>query len=279
MNNLFEIAEACLHKSNIDEKLELTHQAKLLLDPNQLEMTSKQAVQPISRVKFPERPILLAPRHMPKRNLKSHDGVIAFFHAIAHVEFVAIYLAWDLLYRFRGLPDQFYQDWLNVADEEAQHFELIREHLRGFNIEYGDLPAHGGLWDHASETAHDLLARLALVPRCMEARGLDVTPGIIARFVAKGDEAGTAILNRILNDEVGHVERGSYWFKFVCNQKGLEPESQYQALITQYYRGGKPKGPFNRTMRKVAGFSDAELDWLEACSLQQQAPLYFSKIP
>lgn len=263
MKKLFKIAEACLHNPSIDEKLVLTHRSKQLLDNNQLDFDTSHPVESISQVKFPEKPILQAPRYMPKRNLTSQDGVIAFFHAIAHVEFMAIYLAWDLIYRFRGLPEQFYQDWLCVADEEAQHFELLRQHLRRFNVEYGDLPAHGGLWDHAVETADDLLARLALVPRCMEARGLDVTPGIIAKFTAKGDEAGVAILTRILTDEVKHVERGSYWFKTLCQQEGIEPETQYQCLISQYYRGGKPKGPFNRDMRKQAGFSDAELDWLE----------------
>jgi uncharacterized ferritin-like protein (DUF455 family) len=263
MSNLFEMAEACLHSPNIDEKLALTHHAKLLLEGDLLDFSPNSPIQPITQVKFPAKPILQAPRHMPKRHLTSQEGVVAFFHAIAHVEFMAIYLAWDLLYRFRGLPKQFYQDWLCVADEEAQHFELIRQHLRRFNVEYGNLPAHGGLWDHAVETADDLLARLALVPRCMEARGLDVTPAIIAKFAAQDDQAGVAILNRILTDEVKHVERGSYWFKFICNQEGLEPEAQYKALISQYYRGGKPKGPFNREMRKVAGFSEAELDWLE----------------
>jgi len=264
MKNLFEIAEACLHNPDVDKKLALTHRAKWLLEHRQLDFTASQPVLAIGEVKFPETPILQAPRHMPKRNLTTQDGVIAFFHAITHVEFMAIYLAWDLLYRFRGLPEQFYQDWLIVADEEAQHFELLQQHLRRFNVEYGDLPAHNGLWDHAVETAGDLLARLAMVPRCMEARGLDVTPGIIAKFTAKGDEVAVAILNRILTDEVKHVERGSFWFKTLCHQRGLVPETQYQNLISQYYRGGKPKGPFNRDMRKVAGFSDAELDWLEA---------------
>jgi uncharacterized ferritin-like protein (DUF455 family) len=263
MKNLFEIAEACLHNPNVDEKLALTHHAKWLLEHRQLDFTASQPVLAISEVKFAEKPILQAPRHMPKRNLTTQDGVIAFFHAIAHVEYMAIYLAWDLLYRFRGLPEQFYQDWLIVADEEAQHFELLQQHLRRFNVEYGDLPAHGGLWDHAVETAGDLLARLAMVPRCMEARGLDVSPGIIAKFSAMGDEPGIAILTRILTDEVKHVERGSYWFKTLCHQQGFESETHYQHLISQYYRGSKPKGPFNREMRKMAGFSDAELDWLE----------------
>ena len=264
MNNIYEIAEACLHNPDIDAKLALTHRAYELLSNKQLDFGSAQPVQPICHVKFPVTPVLLEPRQMPKRNFTSQEGVRAFFHAIAHVEFMAIYLAWDLLYRFRGLPETFYQDWLTVADEEAQHFELIRQHLHNLNINYGDLPAHGGLWDHAVETSDHLLARLAMVPRCMEARGLDVTPAIIAKFEAKGDTAGAAILNRILTDEVGHVERGSYWFKYVCTQEGLEPESQFQALIGQYYRGGKPKGPFNRALRKSAGFSDAEIDWLEA---------------
>ncbi len=264
MNNIFDIAEACLHNADIDAKLALTHHAKELLKNEQLDFATNRPVQPIGHVKFPEKPILLEPRYMHKRSLSSRDGVIAFFHAIAHVEFMAIYLAWDILYRFRGLPEQFYQDWLNVADEEAQHFELIRQHLRSMDADYGDLPAHGGLWDHAVETTDHLLARLAMVPRCMEARGLDVTPAIITKFEAKNDRAGAAILNRILTDEVKHVERGSYWFKYICSQERLDPESQFQALIVQYYRGGKPKGPFNRELRKIAGFSDAEINWLEA---------------
>ena len=264
MNNIFEIAEACLHNPDIDAKLALTHQAKSLLDAGQLDLGEKRMPQGIDQAQFPERPRLLEPRYMPKRNLNSPEGVAAFFHAIAHVEFMAVYLAWDLLYRFRGLPRQFYQDWLAVADEEAQHFELIRQHLRDLKVEYGDLPAHGGLWDHAIDTADHLLARLALVPRCMEARGLDVTPTLIAKFSALGDDAGVAILNRILTDEVKHVERGSFWFKQVCQDRGLDAETEFKTLICQYYRGGKPKGPFNRDLRKRAGFTDTEMNWLEA---------------
>ena len=263
MKNVFKFAEACLQGIAIDEKLALTHQAWYLLKNNQLSFTSELPVLPINQVKFPDKPILLPPRDMPKRKLGSSDGIAAFFHAIAHVEFMAIYLAWDLLYRFRGLPEQFYQDWLKVADEEAQHFELIRLHLRTFNLNYGDLPAHNGLWDHAKDTADDLLARLAMVPRCMEARGLDVTPAIIAKFKNLGDDASVTLLERILTDEITHVERGSFWFKWVCKEKGLEPEAKYRELIKQYYQGGRPKGPFNREMRIIAGFSNAELDWLE----------------
>lgn len=269
MKNLFEFAEACLHQANIDEKLALTHQAWHTYMTGELDIASDRPVLPIDRVKFPDKPELLAPRHMPRRKLSTIDGVTAFFHAIAHVEFVAIYLAWDILYRFRGMPDQFYLDWLRIADEEAQHFELIRKHLHAMQVDYGDLPAHGGLWDHAKDTADDLLARLAMVPRCMEARGLDVTPAIIEKFRALGDDASVALLNCILTDEIGHVERGSYWFKFVCRQRGFEPEAKYPELIKQYYVGGKPKGPFNRELRKIAGFSNAELDWLEARNIEK----------
>ena len=263
MKNIFEFAEACLHRADIDEKLALTHQAWQLLQSQRLSLDSDRPVLPIVNVKFPDRPQLLAPRHMPQRKLTTPDGIIAFFHAIAHVEFVAIYLAWDILYRFRGLPDQFYQDWLRVADEEAQHFALIRAHLQSMHTDYGDLPAHSGLWEHAADTADNVLARLAMVPRCMEARGLDVTPAIIEKFKKLGDDARVAILTRILTDEVGHVELGSYWFKFVCRQHDYEPEAKYRELIREYYKGGKPKGPFNREMRIIAGFSNAELDWLE----------------
>ncbi|WAK00735.1 ferritin-like domain-containing protein [Methylobacter sp. YRD-M1] len=263
MKNIFEFAEACLHRTDIDEKLALTHQAWQLLQSQHLSLDSDRPVLPIVNVKFPDRPQLLAPRHMPQRKLTTPDGLIAFFHAIAHVEFVAIYLAWDILYRFRGLPDQFYQDWLRVADEEAQHFALIRAHLQSMHTDYGDLPAHSGLWEHATDTADNILARLAMVPRCMEARGLDVTPAIIEKFKKLEDDTSVAILTRILTDEVGHVELGSYWFKFVCRQHGYEPEAKYRELIREYYKGGKPKGPFNREMRIIAGFSNAELDWLE----------------
>jgi uncharacterized ferritin-like protein (DUF455 family) len=263
MKNIFEFAEAFFQQANVDEKLSLTHQAWKVSICGELTFSSDRPVLSIEQIVFPERPELLAPRQMPKRKLTTVDGVGAFFHAIAHVEFVAIYLAWDILYRFRGMPEQFYTDWLRVADEEAQHFSLIRKHLRGMQLDYGDMPAHSGLWDHALDTADDLLGRLAMVPRCMEARGLDVTPALIEKFRILGDDASVAILTRILTDEVGHVQLGSYWFKFVCLQRGFEAEAKYRELIDQYYIGGKPKGPFNRELRKIAGFSDTELDWLE----------------
>lgn len=185
------------------------------------------------------------------------------FFINTHIEFVAIYLAWDILYRFRNLPEAFYRDWLRIADEEAQHFELIRAHLQLLGLDYGDLPAHHGLWEHAVDTKGDVLARLAIVPRCLEAHGLDVTPSMLEKFNANKDHAGAAILSRILTDEIGRVERGSFWFHHFCKMQNLNPEQHYKALIARYYKGGKPKGPFNRELRIIAGFSNAELDWLE----------------
>jgi uncharacterized ferritin-like protein (DUF455 family) len=232
------------------------------LQAGELSLESNQPVDSISLTKFPAQPQLLPPRDMPRRRLNAPNGVAAMFHALAHIEFIAIYLAWDILYRFRGLPEQFYRDWLKVADEEAQHFALIRSHLRSFGMDYGDFPAHQGLWEHAEDTVDNLLARLAIVPRCMEARGLDVTPAMIEKFQTRNDATSVAILTRILTDEVGHVAIGSYWFKWLCQQQRVEPEQKYRDLLQQFYKG-KPKGPFNKEMRIIAGFSTAELDWLE----------------
>ncbi len=263
MNNLFEFAEACLYCTAIDEKLALTHQARQLMAAGELTYNDSAPLLPIEDVSFPSQPELLPPRLMPNRKLNAPGGIAAFFHAIAHIEFVAIYLAWDIIYRFRGLPETFYQDWLRIADEEAQHFALIQKHLQSLSIAYGDLPAHSGLWDHAKDTQHDILARLALVPRCLEARGLDVTPSLIEKFNKLGDADSVQLLTRILTDEIGHVERGSYWFKQFCLSSELDSESHFQALIQRYYVGGKPKGPFNHEIRKQAGFTENEICWLE----------------
>ncbi len=263
MNNVFDYASACLHRTDIDEKLQLTANAWQLYQQGELQFESLSAVQGIEHVRFPTQPELLAPRYMARRKLGTPEGVQAFYHALAHIEFIAIYLAWDILYRFRGLPEKFYQDWLRVAHEEALHFNLIREHLRKLGIDYGDLPAHQGLWEHAQDTAHDLLARLAIIPRCMEARGLDVTPGMIEKIRSIKDVAGVKILQRILEDEQQHVLFGSEWFYQQCQKQQRVPEETFKMLILKYFKNNKPKGPFNTQMRLQAGFSLNELAWLE----------------
>lgn len=265
---IFELAEQALQCGNRDELLVLTHEAWRLCEKGELILASENSPRPIEKVCFPERPILLPPREMPKRKFHTREGLAAFFHAIAHVEFVAIYLAWDIVYRFRDVPEEFYRDWLRVADEEAQHFSLLRTKLQTFDIDYGDLPAHSGLWDLAQFTADDLLKRLALVPRNMEAHGLDVTPPLIEKFKQLGDENAVEILTRILTDEVGHVALGSKWFKWLCAERNLDVESTYQTLLLNYYaeKGGSLKGNFNHEMRLKAGFSENELAWLNAQS-------------
>ncbi|NOQ15668.1 MAG: DUF455 family protein [Methyloprofundus sp.] len=262
MNNLFDFAAACLHQTDIDAKLALTAEAWQLYQQGDLQFESITPPKNISKVTFPQKPELLAPRFMKRRKLGSPEGVQAFYHALAHIEFVAIYLAWDILYRFRGLPVEFYQDWLQVAQEEAIHFDLIRTHLRQLDMDYGDLPAHQGLWEHAQDTAHDVLARLVMIPRCMEARGLDVTPSMIDKMRSLKDVEGVAILTRILEDEQQHVQFGSKWFNQQCQEQQLDPDATFKSMILKYFKDTKPKGPFNTEMRLQAGFTANELAWL-----------------
>lgn len=262
MPELFSLAEQALLSPAVETKLSLAHEAwhshqqdTLAFEPDAV------PVQPIEAARFPARPVLVDPRELPKRKLSSREGKIALLHAVAHIEFSAIQLAFDHLYRFRGLPKQYYLDWLGVAEEEAQHFELLRGRLRELGAEYGDLPAHAGLWGIAQDTAYDVLARMALVPRFMEARGLDVTPGMIARLQAVGDAASVAVLERILREEVGHVALGSRWFLWLCARRGLAAEEEYFALVERHLQG-QARGPFNRELRLQAGFSEAELERL-----------------
>jgi uncharacterized ferritin-like protein (DUF455 family) len=183
---------------------------------------------------------------------------LALLHAIAHIEFNAINLALDCVYRFRGLSNEFYGGWIQVAEEEARHFGLMRAHLQALNLDYGDLPAHDGLWEMARRTAHDPLARMALVPRVLEARGLDATPPIMDKLRALGDDASVAVLEIILRDEVGHVALGDRWFRHFCRERGLDPETEYCRLIRSL-DAPWPAPPLNLTARREAGFGEAEL--------------------
>ena len=263
MPNIFYLADQILTTSDVEVKLNLTHQAWRSHKQGELNCeTDKSPPQPTEAARFPEKPWLVDPRELPKRKLNSPEGKVALLHAVAHIEFSAIQLAWDHLYRFRDMPRQYFLDWLGVAEEEAIHFELLRGRLREFGAEYGDLPAHAGLWNIARETAYDVLARMALVPRFMEARGLDVTPGMIAKLQNVGDAGSVEILERILHDEVGHVALGSQWFQWICKQRGLNPEPEYFRLIDRHMQG-QARGPFNLELRRQAGFSDAELILLD----------------
>jgi len=193
---------------------------------------------------------------MPKRrNFGSAHGRIALLHALAHIELNAIDLAWDIVARFSGagLPRAFCGDWAEVAAEEAEHFALLAERLAALGAAYGDLPAHDGLWEAAATTAHDLLARLAVVPLVLEARGLDVTPEMIRRLDRTGDPDSAAILDRIYQDEIGHVAVGARWFERLCREQGLEPETVFHDRVRRHFTGTL-KPPFDRNARDAARF-------------------------
>jgi uncharacterized ferritin-like protein (DUF455 family) len=210
----------------------------------------------------PARPTLRPAREVPARSPFTDEGRAALLHAIAHIEFNAINLALDAVWRFPGLPEAFYRDWLQVAAEEALHFAMLREHLRALGRDYGDFDAHDGLWMMAERTSADVLARMALVPRTLEARGLDATPPLQAKLLRAGDVRAAEILGVILRDEVGHVAIGNRWYRWLCERDGLDAEVHYPVLAERY---GAPRlrGPFNLGARREAGFSEGELSDLD----------------
>jgi uncharacterized ferritin-like protein (DUF455 family) len=212
----------------------------------------------------PERPVLCSHLNIPKRSPFTTEGLAALLHAVTHIEFNAINLALDAIWRFADMPDAYYLDWLQVAAEEAQHFSLLRAHLQTMGYDYGDFPAHTGLWDMTAKTSNDVMARMALVPRTLEARGLDATPPMQAKLRKVGTPhalKAVAILDIILRDEIGHVAIGNHWYRYLCSQRGLDPLATYAALARQY---GAPriKGPLNLNARRDAGFDEAELTLL-----------------
>ncbi|MDZ4127209.1 MAG: ferritin-like domain-containing protein [Hydrogenophaga sp.] len=212
----------------------------------------------------PTRPVLLAPMRVPHRSPFTPEGLAALVHAVCHIEFNAINLALDAVWRFPGMPPAFYSDWLRVADEEATHFGLLHTHLQTLGYSYGDFPAHDGLWEMCIKTQDDITARMALVPRTLEARGLDATPLIQARLRKVNTPAALRaidILDIILRDEIGHVAVGNRWYGWLCAQQGLEPLAHYRALARQH-NAPRLKPPFNDTARRAAGFTQQELDAL-----------------
>ena len=215
-------------------------------------------VEPAGIPGRPVRPALVSHTEIKQRSIKSPDGLAALMHALAHIEFNAINLAADLTWRFAGMPEQFYLDWAKVAREEAYHFGLLSERLVELGHAYGDFPAHNALWDMAEKTKHDILARIALVPRTLEARGLDASPPMRNKLVSVGDKRGAEILDIILRDEIGHVAIGNHWYGQLCVQRGLDPVATYAELAARH---GAPRlrGPFNLEARRAAGFSEEEL--------------------
>lgn len=206
----------------------------------------------------PSKPELFSKLQTKKLSLRTDEGKAVLIHSLAHIELNAIDLALDVVWRFQGMPNQFYLDWLKVAKEEAYHFSLLRDHLKQLGYQYGDFPAHNGLWEMAERTKHDLTARLALVPRTLEARGLDASPSVKARLVSVGDHQAGKILDVILRDEIGHVAVGNKWYRFLCEKSNLDPISLYPELAERY-QAPEPRGPFNIEARLAAGFVEEEL--------------------
>jgi len=259
MNSLHAAAKACLDASEPAEKLRLTHATWQALQAGELQPDPlAPSPQPISAPGRPELPRLVPQRQVPQRGLGTPEGRAALVHAIAHIEFNAINLAWDAVYRFRGFPAEYYRDWASCAHDEARHFAMLDARLAELGHAYGDFDAHNGLWEMAQKTAHSDLARMALVPRVLEARGLDVTPGMIERLRGVGDERTIAILEVILREEVAHVAAGTRWFRWCCERDAREPRATFIALLREYM-GGNLRGPFNHPARYMAGFDTEEM--------------------
>ena len=209
----------------------------------------------------PSRPLLRAHLDVPKRSPFTPEGLAALLHAVTHIEFNAINLALDAIWRFSSMPEAYYRDWLKVAAEEALHFSLLQTLLTEMGYDYGAFDAHTGLWDMTRKTENDVLARMALVPRTLEARGLDATPPMQAKLRKVGTpqaQRAVDILDIILRDEIGHVAMGNHWYRYLCDQRGLEPVATY-ALLAAQYGAPRVKGPLNLEARRLAGFDDIEL--------------------
>lgn len=243
--------------TDIDEK---TQQVEALYQAAQKEQLSLkgEAVEPIHQPPLPKAVKLTTLANMTRRGVGSHIGHQAMLHAIAHIEYNAINLALDAVYRFRDMPYQYYLDWLRVAHEEAYHFSLITQRLSALGCRYGDYPAHAGLWAMCVDTEHDVMIRMALVPRVMEARGLDVTPKIQQKLKNIGDTDSVALLDIIFKDEIGHVAIGSHWFKYCCQQRKLNVYRTFRQLLKTYLKHGM-NTQFNREARLQAGFDEMEL--------------------
>ena len=261
--SLYKEAEACIQSCLHSEKISLSYKTAEAWNKKLLSREKLNSILTFEIPGRPEKPKLVPPRELNRRKVTSKIGHAALIHSICHIEFNAINLAWDAVYRFQDMPDEYYDDWVNVAKEEAYHFELLSKHLESLGYSYGDFDAHNGLWESALDTAHDPMVRMALVPRVLEARGLDVTPGIVKKLEGIGDKNAVEILAIVHHDEIGHVEVGTRWFRYLCEKRNLNSEQVFKDLINEYMKGIL-RGPFDHDVRKKAGFTESELLFLES---------------
>ncbi|PFH08237.1 uncharacterized ferritin-like protein (DUF455 family) [Collimonas sp. PA-H2] len=259
------LALQCLCEADVAAKLAAVEAMAVAWGNGGMTLAADAALSAVAGI--PGRPLLPAlvpPREVKHRSMATVEGRAAMIHALAHIEFNAINLALDAIWRFAGMPPGYYADWLKVAREEAYHFSLLARHLRTLGHAYGDFSAHNSLWELTEKTSDDIVARMALVPRMMEARGLDASPRTRAKLAQAGDEEAAAIIDIILRDEIGHVAIGNRWYGWLCQHRQLEPLAAFAALAVQY-KAPILRGPFNLEARRAAGFSEQEL-----LALQQQ---------
>lgn len=267
---LAEAAREVLLCSDADEKARLARIAAARWRAGELAAGAAGAMP--DRPNRPARPELLLPRDMPRRSFKGERGRTALLHSLAHIELNAIDLAFDIAGRFAGedLPQAFFDDWVSVGDDEARHFAMLQARLAAHGAAYGDLPAHDGLWQAAEETRHDLMARLAVVPMVLEARGLDVTPAMIGRLTGAGDHESARVLHTIYTEEKDHVAAGARWFTFLCEKRGEAPKAAFHRLVKRHFRGAL-KPPFNKQARDEAGLPSGFYEPLAAPALHSGA--------
>lgn len=270
------LLESALLSCQPEEKSTLSLTAQQLCSDtpaNSLRRDETGEIKDFRLAGHPPRPELVPPSRVINRKLTTIEGYAALLHAVCHIEFNAINLALDAAYRFRLLPEEFTRDWVRIAAEEAKHFQLMRQRLQATGYDYGDFSAHNHLWDMAYKTAFDPLLRMALVPRVLEARGLDVTPGMRKKIAQKGDDETCAVLDIIYREEVGHVRAGNYWYQYLCKQRGLEPLTLFRRLLSRYdlfiFRGY-----VNLEAREQAGFSSFELEMLENFEQNRQTDIH-----
>jgi uncharacterized ferritin-like protein (DUF455 family) len=256
IRSLRDGAACAIRAADLDVKTLLTQEVARRWSARSLSLRSPLDTQVPDRPGRPEKPDLIPPRQVPKRALTTERGRVALLHAIAHIELNAVDLALDIVARFASepVPISFFDGWMRVAFEEAKHFRLVRDRLRQLGADYGDLPAHDGLWQAAHDTRNDLTARLAVVPLILEARGLDVTPALQAKMREAGDLESAAVLDVIYEDEKGHVAVGAKWFRFLCARQKKDPAAAFQALVRANFRGPL-KAPFNDIARAEAGLT------------------------
>ena len=269
---LFSQLQAALLATDPSTKCALTQSLQQAALAGELQWDSDAPCLDFTRAGQPDKPLLVDPKQVKPRKMATSEGYAALLHAVAHIEFNAINLALDAAYRFRGIAPEFQLDWLRVAAEEAQHFCLMRERLQAHGYDYGDFEAHNYLWDMAYKTAYDPLLRMALVPRVLEARGLDVTPAMRAKIEQKGDTETCAVLDIIYRDEVGHVKVGNEWYHHLCRQRGLDALDLFKQLI-QRYDLFLFRGHLNVEARERAGFSAFELSLLQDFQAAQSQAL------